>query len=77
MPSDSKKGNEISYWTADVKISQCHDVFENGRHQCTYSVEGYKFSINYGWQGSKHIDSKEWTSIGFANLRCLKNRGEK
>ena len=77
MLSDSKKGNEISYWTADAKVSQCHDVFENGRHQCTYDVEGYKFSINYGWQGVKHIDSKNWTSSGFAYLRCIKNGGEK
>lgn len=77
MPSDSKKGNEISYWTADAKVSQCRDVFENGRHQCTYSVEGHKFLINYRRLGSKHIDSKEWTSGGLANLRCLKNRSKK
>ena len=77
MPSDSEKGNEMSYWTADVKISQCHDVYENGRHQCTYNVEGYMFSINYGWQGSKRIHSKEWTSTGYAYLRCLKNRSKK
>lgn len=77
MPSDSKEGNEISYWTADAKVSQCRDVFENGRHQCTYSVEGHKFLINYRRLGSKHIDSKEWTSSGVANLRCLKNRSKK
>ncbi len=74
MPSDSKKGNVMSYWTADAKVSQCHDVFENGRHQCIYDIEGYRFSIEIRpYLGLK----EESSSFGFAYLRCIKNRSKK
>ncbi len=75
MPSNSATGDNISYWTADAAVSPCHDVFKNGRHQCTYNIEGYGFSINVQWRNFKLLDFKEM--LENANLRCLKNRSKK
>lgn len=75
MPSNSETGDNISYWTADAEVSPCHDVFKNGRHQCTYNIKGYGFSINGQWRNFKLLDFKEM--LENANLRCLKNRNKK
>lgn len=75
MPSNTTTGNDISYWIAEAKVSQCRDVFENGRHQCTYNIEGYGFSIKSEWQNFKLSNFE--TMLGNANLRCLKNRSKK
>lgn len=75
MPSNSKTGNDMSYWAADAEISKCHDVFDNGRHQCTYDISGYGFSVKNEWQ--KFRLSKFEKMLGNANLRCLKNRSKK
>lgn len=67
-----------SYWTADANISKCRDIFEKGRHQCVYDIEGLGFTVKYGasvkktWQGFEF--SRIEPRLGFANLRCLKNR---
>ena len=75
LPSDSKTGNDISYWTADVETSKCHDGYADGRHQCTYDVAGYGFSIKSDMQEFRLL--KFETMLGLANLRCLKNRSKK
>ena len=78
MLPNSLTGGDMSYWTADANISKCRDVFEKGRHQCVYDIEGLGFTVKYGasvkktWQGFEF--SRIEPRLGFANLRCLKNR---
>jgi uncharacterized protein (TIGR02145 family) len=75
MPSDSKTGDDMSYWTADVEISKCNDRYADGRHQCTYDVAGYGFSVK---NNSREFSLLKFeTMLELANLRCLKNRSKK
>ena len=82
--SDAKAGwveeQEGDLWMvlADANISKCRDIFEKGRHQCVYDIEGLGFTVKYGasvkktWQGFEF--SRIEPRLEFANLRCLKNR---
>lgn len=75
LSSNSKTGDKMNYWTADAKISKCHDIFEEGHHLCTYEITGYGFSVQNQW---REFNIPRFESLlGNANLRCLKNGGKK
>lgn len=75
MLSNSKTGDEMSYWTADAEISKCRDVYVDGRHQCSYDIAGYGFSVKSVMQNFRLSNFE--TMSNFANLRCLKNQRKK
>ncbi|MCF0215863.1 MAG: hypothetical protein HUK21_05270 [Fibrobacteraceae bacterium] len=75
LPSNSITGNSIIFWTADASISNCHDIFEDGRHQCTYDINGYGFTIQMPWYNP--LKFEDYLGHDSANLRCLKNKGRK
>lgn len=77
LPSDSYTGKEMSFWTADVEVSKCHDVFEDGNHQCTYEIEGYYFAVKSEWQNLNLYKFEKSLTSRNAYLRCLKNRSKK